>query len=70
MYTKVTWDKLQQGDFFFIEFEEYGSLIYQKVSEKNGYNTVLLNTGELCQIHTSPDTLYSKVTVSFNIHDD
>jgi len=70
MYTKVTWDKLQQGDFFFIEFEEYGSLIYQKISEKHGYNTVLLNTGELCQIYASPDKLYNKVTVSFNIHGD
>lgn len=72
MSTKVTWDKLQQGDFFFVEYEEYGSLIYQKISEKNGYNAVLLNSGELCQIYTSSESnnLYNKVTVSFNIHSD
>lgn len=69
---KVTWDKIEQGDFFFLEMGELGTLLYQKVKETNGYNAVLLNTGELCQIFTpnNVDKLYNKVSVSFSILDD
>jgi hypothetical protein len=66
----VKWTDLNPGDFFFIEVEEYGSMLYQKIMPKNGYNAVLLNSGELCLLHT-PDhsnKLYQKVTVTFNIH--
>jgi hypothetical protein len=66
----VPWDKINQGDFFFLEIEEYGQLLYQRIQEKNGYNTVLLNSGELCQIYPTPGHLYHKVTVSFNVHSD
>lgn len=67
---RVKWKDINQGDFFFIEFADEGSLLYQKIDEKNGYNAVLLNSGKLCQIYTSPDSkqLFEKVTVTFNIH--
>jgi len=68
---KVVWDKIEQGDFFFIEIEDFGSLLYQRIQEKDGYNAVLLNTGELCQLYTAnPKTLYHKVTVTFSIYND
>lgn len=68
---KVTWDKIEQGDFFFIDLEDYGSMLYQRIKDKEGYNTVLLNTGELCCIYAAdPKKLYQKVTVTFNIHND
>jgi hypothetical protein len=66
---KVTWDKVNPGDFFFIELESYGQLLYQKIIEKEKpYNAVLLNTGDLCCIHQSVEV--HKVTVTFNIHND
>lgn len=67
---KVKWNKINVGDFFFVEFEEMGTLLYQRITERDGYNAVLLNTGELCQIYTSEhsEKLYEKVTVTFDIH--
>jgi hypothetical protein len=67
---KVTWDKIYPGDFFFLEMEELGQLLYQRINDKNGYNVVLLNSGELCQIYPTTDKLYHKATVTFNIHSD
>jgi|694.fasta_scaffold39212_8 hypothetical protein len=67
---KVTWDKIYPGDFFFLEMEEFGQLLYQRINDKNGYNVVLLNSGELCQIHPTTGKLYHKTTVTFNIHGD
>ena len=60
-------DKLEAGDFFyFTSNEEYGMLLYQKITPKNDYNVVLLNTGQLCNIYTE-GKLYQKAQVSFDI---
>jgi hypothetical protein len=67
---KVTWDKIYPGDFFFLEMGELGQLLYQRITDKNGYNAVLLNNGELCQIYPMTGKLYHKATVTFNIHSD
>jgi hypothetical protein len=60
-------DDLQNGDFFFFtKKEESNMLLYQKITSKCGYNTVLLNTGELCNIYTEGQ-FYQKAEVSFDI---
>jgi hypothetical protein len=66
----VTWDKISPGDFFFLEIEELGQLLYQRIKDKESYNAVLLNNGELSCIYPTPGKLYHKATVSFNIHGD
>lgn len=66
---KVKWDKLSVGDFFFITFDDQGTLLYQKITEKHGYNAVLLNTGELCQLYTNdPVANFEKTSVTFTIN--
>jgi len=68
----VKWDKLKEGDFFINEAlqELHGTLLYQKIKQTSaGYNAVLLNKGELCQLYIPADSdkTFEKVEVTFDI---
>lgn len=67
---KSKWEKIKAGDFFIVDgFIDNTTLLYQKINEKNGYNCVLLNTGELCLIYIPADSnkTFQKVEVTFDI---
>jgi hypothetical protein len=70
---KVKWSELKAGDFFYFKLKEADApFIYQKINPKSGdYNTVLLNTGELCCVHESDNlnSMYDKVDIEFKIYD-
>jgi len=70
---KVKWNELKAGDFFSFKLMETNTpYIYQKITPKAGvYNTVLLNTGELCCVYESDNSnnQYNKVDIEFKIHD-
>ena len=70
---KVKWSELKAGDFFYFKLKEADApFIYQKINPKSGdYNTVLLNTGELCCVHESDNlnSMYDQVDIEFKIHD-
>jgi hypothetical protein len=68
----VKWDKLKEGDFFISETlkDLHGTLLYQKIKQTGtGYNAVLLNSGELCQLYIPADSdkTFQKVEVTFDI---
>jgi hypothetical protein len=68
---KILFKNLQIGDFFTTSINlGQDTLLYQKIKEtSNGYNAVLLNTGELCQLYISADSnkMFEKVEVHFEI---
>jgi hypothetical protein len=64
------WDKLKVGDFFTVDIAiSKEPLLYQKIEVLNSmlHNTVLLNTGELCNLYIGPETTFEKVEVTFDI---
>ena len=67
----VKWDKLNAGDFFSKTISsEPSPLLYQKIeTTSNGYNAVLINTGQLCQLYISADSnqTFEKVEVTFSL---
>ena len=69
---KSKWVDIEVGDFFVSDCQvDNKPYLYQKVDSKkaNGYNAVLLNTGELCNLYISsnPETAFQKVEVTFEI---
>lgn len=66
---KVKWSDLKVGDFFQYlgSSKEDIPQLYQKVAENGIYNAVLLNDGQLCNLHTE-SSIFEKVSVSFEIH--
>lgn len=57
-----------EGRFYKIEMGEMGTFLYQKVKNlKDENNFVLLNTGELCNIHSSIFEKLEEVSVEFNL---
>lgn len=66
---KVKWDKLEAGDFFTANINMgQDTLLYQKIEQESLYqNAVLLNTGQICNLHISPDATFEKVEVTFSL---
>jgi hypothetical protein len=70
---KSKWVDIEVGDFFVPECQDDNNrpFLYQKVDSKkaNGYNAVLLNTGELCNLYigSNHETAFQKVEVTFEI---
>ena len=66
--SNVNWDMLKEGDFFAANVSyQSDTLLYQKIKPtSSGYNTVLLNTGELCCVYTDNQN-FEKVEVTFSI---
>lgn len=66
------WNDIKIGDFFVPINEINGqTYLYQKIDYvKCGYNAVLLNTGEVCNIYINYDTStqFKKVEVEFAIN--
>lgn len=66
------WNDIHVGDFFVpsVQMEE-APYLYQKIdsTKAGGYNAILLNTGELCNLYIRPDavTTFQKVTATFEI---
>lgn len=67
----VNWDKLKVGDFFSVALNsEPNPLLYQKIKQTDGgYNAVLINSGELCQLYIPADSdkTFEKVEVTFSL---
>jgi len=67
----VKWDKLKAGDFFSVALNsEPNPLLYQKIkTTSHGYNAVLINTGDLCQLYIPADSdkTFEKVEVTFSL---
>lgn len=64
---KIPFDQIKVGDFFTVNFENEDTLLYQKVTSKEGYNAVLLNSGQLCYLYTTDKTTFDRVEVDFEI---
>ncbi len=68
---RVPFKELEVGDFFVVNIsDESLPHLYQKIKQtNNGYNAVLINTGELCQLYISADSeqTFEKVEVDFEI---
>ena len=69
---KSNWEDINIGDFFIPDLVLNGdTFLYQKIDEQkhNGYNCILLNTGELCNIFINPNIQehFVKVEVTFNL---
>jgi hypothetical protein len=68
---KVPFKKLEVGDFFTVNINiEEDTLLYQKIKQtENGYNAVLINTGELCQLYIPADSdkTFDKVEIHLEI---
>ena len=67
---KSNWKDLNIGDFFttrsYDEESEY--YLFQKIDDKAlPYNTILLNTGQLCCIHETEFKSFERVEVAFEI---
>jgi hypothetical protein len=66
----VKWPELQVGDFFTASIDNgEHNLLYQKIRVTDGgYNAVLLNTGELCQLYVpvNSNKTFEKVEVTFD----
>lgn len=67
----VKWDKLKAGDFFSVTLNsELTPQLYQKIkTTSHGYNAVLINLGELCQLYIPADSdkTFEKVEVTFSL---
>jgi hypothetical protein len=67
---KSKWSNIKVGDFFISNIDIEGNThLYQKIDDTKtgGYNAVLLNTGDLCNLYISADTTnFQKVTVTFD----
>ena len=65
----IKWDKLKKGDFFSVTLNSKSDLLlYQKIKQtENGYNAILINTGDLCQLYISTKTMFEKVEVTFSL---
>jgi hypothetical protein len=66
------WTDIQVGDFFVPMHAINGqTYLYQKIHDAKcaGYNAILLNTGEVCNIYIDPDSSvqFKKVQVQFEI---
>ena len=67
----VNWDKLKVGDFFSVNINMgQDTLLYQKIKQTDsGYNAVLINSGDLCQLYIPADSdkTFEKVEVTFSL---
>jgi hypothetical protein len=67
----VNWDKLKVGDFFSVNINMgRDTLLYQKIKQTDGgYNAVLINSGDLCQLYIPADSdkTFEKVEVTFSL---
>ena len=67
----VNWDKLKVGDFFSANINMgQDTLLYQKIKQTDGgYNAVLINSGDLCQLYIPADSdkTFEKVKVTFSL---
>ena len=67
----VNWDKLKVGDFFSVNINMgQDTLLYQKIKQiDGGYNAVLINSGDLCQLYIPADSdkTFEKVEVTFSL---
>jgi hypothetical protein len=65
----VKWDKLEVGDFFTANINMgQDTLLYQKINTPGMlHNTILLNSGEICNLYIGPETTFEKVEVTFSI---
>jgi hypothetical protein len=64
---QVNWSQLKEGDFFTAKIDQ-DHLLYQKIREINGYNSILLNNGQLCCLYIPEgnDKAFEKVEVTFS----
>jgi hypothetical protein len=67
----VKWDKLKVGDFFSVNINMgQDTLLYQKIKQTDtGYNAILINSGDLCQLYIPADSdkTFEKVEVTFSL---
>ena len=67
----VNWDKLKVGDFFSVNINMgQDTLLYQKIKQTDtGYNAILINSGDLCQLYIPADSdkTFEKVEVTFSL---